>query len=154
MASAMIERQKNDLLRDITSLGSLFAYLLLISFFLIQKKYDVSTKLIIGLVVIYIATILIKSIYFKNRPEKIAYSSFIEKLDASSFPSLHTSRIIFLSAVLIKYYGNIYFSVLIVLLAIAIPYSRIYLRKHDIKDAIAGIVFGIAVYFVVNAFFQ
>ena len=150
MPSEFIKRQKDDLFRDITSLGSLFAYLLIAIFFLIQKNYDLFSELAIGLVIIYIITITIRSFYFKDRPRKYPHPSFIEKLDASSFPSLHTARISFLSMALINYINDNIFSIVLVILIALVAYSRVYLKKHDKIDVLFGIALGVIVYFIVN----
>ena len=153
MPSEFIKRQKDDLFRDITSLGSLFTYLLITIFLLIQKSYQLFSKLAIGLIIIYIITITIRSFYFKDRPKKYPHSSFIERLDASSFPSLHSERIAFLSALFITYFNNMIVSVFLILLTIGVSYSRVYLKKHDKIDVLAGIIFGVVIYFVVNLVF-
>ena len=107
-------------------------------------------RLVIGIILIYLIVIFVKLIYFKNRPEKIPYSSMIERLDASSFPSLHAARTGFLGIIFIKFFNNMIISVILAVLTVLICYSRVYLKKHDAKDVIAGIVLGILVYFGVN----
>ena len=150
MPSEFAKRQKDDMVRDISSLGSLFAYLLILIIFLIQKNYYLAEKLFAGIAIIYSVVIIVKSIYFKERPERYPYSSFIERLDASSFPSMHAIRISFLSAILIKYFDNYIMSIAAVILVLMVSYSRIYLKKHDKIDVLAGIFLGVAVYFAVN----
>jgi|TARA_Y100000310_G_scaffold22935_2_gene21942 membrane-associated phospholipid phosphatase len=150
MEKELIERQKNDLIRDITSSGSLFFYILVTLFFLLSKNYEILTQVVIGFIMIYVVTIFIRSTFFKERPKKLSYNSFIAKLDASSLPSLHAARTAFLGAILIKFLDNIAFSILMIFLILIVSYSRIYLQKHDIKDISAGLILGIAVYFVVN----
>ncbi len=150
MMSELVERQKNDLIRDITALGSLFFYVMLVLLFLLFKNYDMLNKLIMGLVIIYPITIIFRTFLFKNRPKKIKYGSYIEKLDASSFPSLHASRTAFMAAILVKFFNNFIISILLIFLVLVIAYSRIYLKKHDFKDVAGGIVLGILAYFSTN----
>lgn len=149
MDSEFLERQKKDLVRDISALGSLFSYLLLMMLFLIPKRYDVFIRLLAGAILIYTVTILIRSFYFKERPNKYPYKSYIEKLDASSFPSLHSARIAFLSMVFIKHFNNVFLTVLIIILAIGVVYSRIELKKHDLKDVLGGVVVGFVIYLII-----
>ena len=99
MASEFIQRQKEDFFRDITSFASLLWYLAIVSVFFISKNYDVFIKLVTGLLFIYFIVIIIRTFYFKHRPIKYGYNSYIEKLDASSFPSLHSSRAAFMSKI-------------------------------------------------------
>ena len=143
-------RQKNDIVRDVSSLGSLIFYILLCIALLALKNYYLLKRLAIGVIAIYAIVILIRTFYFKERPVKLSHKNYIERLDASSFPSLHSARISFLGAVLMKYYNNFYFSALAVLIAFGVLFSRIYLKKHDIKDISAGVVLGMLVYFGVN----
>ena len=153
MTSIFIQRQKDDLFRDMTSLGSLFAYLLISFFFLILKNYYLFTRLAVGLVATYTITIIVRSFYFKDRPKKLSHRDYIERLDASSFPSLHAIRITFLSILLMVYFNDFFISLILGILIFIVVYSRIYLRKHDLKDVSAGIFLGIAIYFIIKAFF-
>lgn len=150
MVSEFVKRQKSDFFRDFTALGSLWFYLIAILIFLIIKNYSIFIKLLIGLLLIYAVVIFIRTFYFKNRPKRYSYDSYIEKLDASSFPSLHSARAAFLSMILMNLFGNIIFSIFIVVLIGIVAYSRIYLKKHDLKDVLAGIILGVVVYFIVN----
>jgi undecaprenyl-diphosphatase len=150
MISNLVGRQKNDLIRDITALGSLFFYVLLIFLFLLLKNYDIFRRLLMGLVIIYPVTIIFRTFLFKNRPKKIKYDSYIEKLDATSFPSLHAARTAAMAAILVNFFNNFIISILLLFIALAIAYSRIYLKKHDWKDVLGGIVLGILAYFSIT----
>ena len=153
MPSEFIKRQKNDLIRDFTSLGSLIGYILFLVFLLALGNFYLLRKAAIGLVLIYIVIIIIRTFYFKERPEKLSHKSYIDSIDASSFPSLHSARISFLSAILMKYYNNFYFSILAAVILLAVCYSRIKLKKHDFADVSFGILLGILAYFIINHFF-
>ena len=147
MPSDFATRQKNDVIRDISALGSLINYILLLLILLAAGNIGLFKKLSIGLIFIYIAIILIRTFYFKERPEKLPHKNYIERLDASSFPSLHAARISLIGAVLMEHYNNLYFSILSVLIILAVCYSRIRLKKHDFADIAYGIILGIFVYF-------
>ena len=148
MDSEFIKRQKDDFFRDFSALGGVWIYLLAVVVFLIRKEYQLVKRLFVGLILLYIIVILIRSFYFKHRPNKLGYSSFIGKIDASSFPSQHSSRITFMSAVLAVYYNTTTFCIALAFIAILVIYSRVYLKKHDVIDVIAGIGIGLAVYFL------
>ena len=150
MASEFAKRQKSDFFRDITSFASLWWYFIITLIFLAAGNYDVSSRLLIGLLLTYFIVIITRTFYFKHRPEKYSYNSYIQKLDASSFPSLHSSRAVFMSLVLAKFFNNNILSALLAVLAIIIAYSRIQLRKHDLTDVLAGAAVGAAVYFTVG----
>ena len=153
MPSEFIKRQKSDLIRDITSLGSLIDYILFLVVLLALGNFYLLKRAFLGLILIYIVIIIIRTFYFKERPEKLSHKSYIESLDASSFPSLHSARISFLGAILMKYYNNLYFSALAALVVLAVCYSRIQLKKHDFADAIFGILLGVLAYFIISGFF-
>ena len=148
MASDFIQRQKNDLIRDISALGSLFFYILAGALFLALKDYSSFMKLLVGTLIIYFVTAIIRRFFFRERPQKLSYSNAFEKLDAASFPSLHASRTAFLLVFFINYFSNPLASFIIALLAMGIFYSRTYLRKHDWKDVIGGIVLGVLAYYL------
>ena len=151
MPSEFIQRQKNDFFRDSSALGSLLFYCFLLMFLFLIKEFYLFKRLFFGFVLIYAATILIRTFYFKERPKRFNYNSYIEKLDASSFPSLHASRITFLSISLMNYFKNIYLYFGLSVLALLVCYSRVYLKKHDFADVIAGVVFGVGIYYSIQA---
>ena len=97
--------------------------------------------------------ILIRIFYFKNRPKKETHTNFWERVDASSFPSLHTARIVFLALLFSTYFDNLHLTILCTITAALVSYSRIYLQKHDWIDVFAGVVVGAATYFVMAIFF-
>jgi|SRR3989338_1947023 len=150
MISNIVGRQKNDLMRDLSSFGSLLFYILVMILSLLLQNYSLFYRLLIGLVIIYIITIILRIIFFKERPMKLKHESFIEKLDAASFPSLHATRSAFMCLIFINYFNNAILSMLMFLLVISIAYSRIYLKKHDIRDVVAGLIIGIIIYFGIN----
>ena len=139
------ETVKKEFLKDISSLGGLGFFLLTIIFTYLIGETIFTIKLILSLGIIFIVVYSIKIFYVKPRPEtEIKKSfSFLEKLNKSSFPSLHTARISLLSTSVYSMNNNlIYFSVLILLI---VCYSRVYLKKHFFEDVIAGVILGLLV---------
>lgn len=129
---------------ELTFFGGIAFYMFLVALFFVLGKVDLVLKLILGLVVIYLITFLIRLVYFKPRPRKVGYKNLLEKIDASSFPSVHVSRAVFLCFFMLFLFDlNLVIEVGIVVLMILVIYSRIYLFKHDIIDAIGGILLGI-----------
>ena len=148
--SIFLKRQAKDLIRDITSLGSLSFYLITSLIFLLLNNYTIFRKLAIGLVLIYVVVIPIRTFYFKHRPEKYEYKSYIERLDASSFPSLHAARTAYMCLTLIEFFNENLISLIIVIVSLAVFYSRIHLKKHDILDISGGAIVGGLIYFLVS----
>jgi len=141
---------------EVTFFGGIVFYLFLIFLLYITGKPDYSIKLslvfIFALIIIYSLTFVIRLFYFKQRPEKIKYSNFIEKIDASSFPSVHAARITFLALFFMFSFtmNYLYIPVILVIWFFTI-YSRYYLKKHDTTDLITGIILGI-ISFVLSGF--
>ena len=129
---------------EITYIGGLFFFIFLIALFFFAGMRNYSIKLFIVLIGIYIITGIIRIIYFKQRPKKEEYDNFIEKIDASSFPSMHSARITFLCLFTLIFL-NLEFFIKAIIIAFGIlgVYSRVYLKKHDFVDVIGGILLGI-----------
>ena len=89
--------------------------------------------------------ILIRLIYYKDRPLKQKHQNIIERIDASSFPSMHTARVVFLTIILWEPLDNPLLQGMVIVLALMIAYSRIYLQKHDWMDLLGGTVLGAVV---------
>ena len=150
MLPEFIERTKQQHIYEITAFGGVILYILIALIFLFLGNFGMFYRLLTGLLLIYFIVIIIKIFYFKNRPQKYKYSNFIERIDASSFPSVHGARSAFLAAALIQFFGNFAISIMLILLGAMVAYSRIHLKAHDIKDITAGIILGLAVFFIVN----
>ena len=168
MPSEFIQRQKNDFFRDSSALGSLLLYCFLLIFLFLIKEFYLFKRLFFGFVLIYAATILTRTFYFKERPKRFNYNSYIEKLDTSSFPSLHASRMAFLGLILSKYFHNHIFTAIMVVLILAKPslwwwyaiactfgsvlggcfgYSLGYFGKEMIIQRLVSLLIGMAVLF-------
>ena len=135
---------------DVSTFGGLVFYVFLCILFLLMGKIDLTIKLLAGIILLYILVNISRILYFKERPQKQVYSNFIEKIDASSFPSMHASRVSFLSFVLVQEVKDIYLTILFVIMSILVFYSRIYLKKHYLIDIIGGITIGIIVWYFIT----
>ncbi|HLC58744.1 MAG TPA: phosphatase PAP2 family protein [Candidatus Nanoarchaeia archaeon] len=135
-------------IKEITLFGSttFYIFLLILSFF----DFDIFIFLLLGFIITFGIALIIRLLYFKKRPLKQTYANFIEKVDASSFPSLHVARSIFLTLVIHKFFNNYFLSIFFLIIAILVAFSRIYLKKHDIYDVLGGLVLGIIGYYLVN----
>ena len=137
------------LFEEITFLGGVLFYSLFSLLFLFNKDYYLFFILVFNLIFIYAAAIIIRTFYFKSRPKKMKYHSFIRKIDASSFPSIHAARatVLFLF-ILFNFLNNLLLLCLSFVLTLSILYSRIYLKKHDPTDIVGGVLLGIFSFFV------
>ena len=113
---------------------------MIFSFFYITKKQALDL-LIILIICLTIAT-LIRIVYFKPRPNKARTDTLWLRLYNSSFPSVHAMRAMILAYFFTLNYSHIITITMSWILAILVCYSRIYLKKHDLKDIIAGAIIG------------
>ena len=141
----MLKKYVNDAFIAVTSLGTAYFYFLLVTFLLILGFTEIALHLAIGLWVCYIGVLIFRSFHFKERPLKEEYTNWFTKLNASSFPSLHTITFIFTATILSTIISKPLVVIFLYLLALLIAYSRIYLKKHHVIDVIAGIIIGIIV---------
>jgi len=132
--------------RQLTELGSLVAYVFFMIVFLIFGKADLFIQLFISLFFIMVVAILIKSLYFKKRPSKHLTRNFVERLDAASFPSIHSMRTFSLVFWVSSYFNNLLLTVYLSIVGVFVVYSRIYLKKHYWVDVIFGLIFS----FIIN----
>ena len=127
---------------QITSLGGAVFYAIVTLFTLFIGELWLFISLALTFVLIMAVSLTIKMFFFKERPDKKRYKNIIEKLDASSFPSIHSAKITALATILSYYVGGIWVTALLGVTALLVSYSRIYLNRHYFSDVIGGIVLG------------
>ena len=120
-----------------------FVVIILISFLLKEKM--LAHQLIVGLILTYAITSVIRLMYFKRRPDKQTYRNIVEKIDASSFPSLHAMRAAVLATILSAFFENFWLTPLFALAAVAVAVSRVMTKRHDVSDVLAGLIFGVII---------
>jgi membrane-associated phospholipid phosphatase len=138
--------------RDITSLGSFFITSLILLLVLVLQEYNLFYRLLFGLIFTLVGVVAIRTFYFKNRPKKENYKNYIGKLEASSFPSLHTARMIFLALIFSFHFKQIQMTLFFIFIALITMYSRIHLKKHDWVDLTGGVVLGIITFYLTTIF--
>ena len=142
------------LFRDITTFGGEIFYVLILICTLALQKYSLFWLLVWGNLISIIVVLLTRTFYFKPRPNKQTYSNWLEKMDASSFPSLHTARIWFLALMFVQFFEYVIpITTVLIFLATITSYSRIYLKKHDWVDVIAGLFLAIILFYSSITFF-
>lgn len=130
-------------IKDVSCFGSIIFLGVVFFTAVIFQFYDLAFKIIIGQVIIYLIAGPIKFLYNKKRPNERTYNDIIEKIDASSFPSIHAARITLLS-ILLHFFGkNMLFTALLVIITLFVFYSRIHVKDHDVKDVIGGFITGL-----------
>jgi membrane-associated phospholipid phosphatase len=119
----------------------------------------------IAVFVAYVLGVVIKWLYYKPRPIPQLYSTRWQKIDASSFPSMHTAI-----TYILAYYGmrsafiftSWYIEIIIllfwILLCILIPVSRVKLKRHYRSDVIVWVLYALMIiyntHYIRNIFFD
>src|SRR3989344_162848 len=129
--------------RDMTSLGSYVVIIPLIVFIYFIGLKNLALPFFVGFIVTYIIAFIIRIFYFKDRPEKEKYNSFLSRIDSSSFPSVHAARSIMFAILLSVYYKSLLLTLFLILIALLVSYSRIFLKKHYWIDVVVGFIMGI-----------
>ncbi|MFA6073328.1 MAG: phosphatase PAP2 family protein [Candidatus Woesearchaeota archaeon] len=131
-----------EIYKQITNLGGIIPYGLIILTSLLLDEYKLFLELSLSLLIVILIGFGIKELYFVDRPQKQKHHNLLEKLDASSFPSIHSARIISLAIILSIHFNKLFFTLFLIILAILVMYSRIYLKKHRFVDIIGGTILG------------
>ena len=147
------KKLKDLIFEEITAFGGVLIYISTIIISLFLKNFILFIELLSGLSFLYISAIIIRSIYFKERPKKRSYHTFIGKIDASSFPSLHSARALFFSLIIKSIFPNNQIFYFLLFITLLVGYSRIYLKKHYWFDVIGGYILGFIIYLLVNFIF-
>lgn len=131
--------------RDISSFGSLAIYLLSITIAYFSNSFLLLKQLILALGLAYVVTIIFRISYFKKRPKPQKYKNFFEKIDASSFPSLHSMRATILAVIFASFFANIFLTIIFTAIAIAVIATRYLDKRHHLIDSIGGALFGLII---------
>lgn len=132
--------------RDFTSMGSLL-FLIMLSF-LLARNFSELIFLVFGLILLELVSAFLKLLLFKHRPEKESYTNVIEKISASSFPSVHAARSTFIYSYFAYLYTGTYKSYLFILIVVLVGVTRIVLKKHYYIDVLAGVLLGVVFMFI------
>ena len=133
----------------------LFILPLLVFFYLVNFQKDIVLKVIVFFVIQFLIWSFLKYFFFKERPKKVHYYNFWTKIDASSFPSMHSANTFLLFLFSLYYLNNIY-SIFFFIFWLSISYSRVILEKHFIIDIFSGMVLAGMVFwgfYMVETFF-
>ena len=138
-------------IRDITTFGGLPTYLGLTLFILLlQGKSELFSNLFMGIILIMLIAILIRTIYYKARPKELPHDTWLERLEASSFPSIHAARSWFLAFLFGQYFASTKLWILLSIAALAICYSRYHRKRHDLWDLLGGFGLAVIVFLVIG----
>tara|TARA_Y100000310_G_C20625286_1_gene785499 strand:- start:1082 stop:1543 length:462 start_codon:yes stop_codon:yes gene_type:complete len=143
----VITKVKDEITRDFTGFGSLPINAILLLLFAIVPR--TLTLGILGLLAVDAISIIIKALWFKDRPNKEQHENFYERILSSSFPSVHTARATF-TALFLFSTTTLWLGWIFVLLPIAVGITRVHLKKHFWKDVIGGYLLGFLVFYLIT----
>jgi len=127
-------------MRDLTSLANPIILILVpLCFLRFSNEFYI---LLIGLAVNEALGSLIKFFFHKPRPDGQKFTNAMEKIDAGSFPSLHTSRITVVYLTMAYLASDWRLSLLFIAVILTVAYSRVFLKKHFPIDVAGGLFFG------------
>ncbi len=135
-------RIKEDNIRDISALGGLPFYIAVMLWFFAANNKAVLYELALSLLLCYAVTTAIRLVYFKKRPKEQSYKNIFEKIDASSFPSLHAMRAGALGVITAVFFNNVIITAAALVMIGAVGATRVMLRRHHPIDTTAGIAIG------------
>ena len=138
-----------SVLGNIISLGFIFIFLLFI------KQFIFALEFAAVIAVVMIICYLIKILFKTKRPdyrEKKDLTIF-EKIDLSSFPSVHAARMTSLPVIVYLFFNDALLAIFLLILLIFVIFSRLYLKRHYFRDIIGGILIGVVVSVIVHFVF-
>jgi undecaprenyl-diphosphatase len=134
------QRQLLETARDVSAFGSALFVVCLCMIMALSDR-TAAASLAIGLAVVEACGHAIKFLFHRNRPEAQPYGNTLERLDAASFPSIHTARSAMISVVAGTVWG---WFPMWVGIAVLVGISRIVLKRHHPGDVLAGGILGLA----------
>lgn len=135
-----------DWSRDFTSLAN--PVILLFVPFIVIGPQAFYYKLLIALAINEAIGSLIKIFFPKKRPNGQSYSNLIEKIDAGSFPSLHSSRITLVYLSLFSFSSLAIMKFIFIAVIPIVMLSRVQLKKHFWTDIIGGFIIGLIIWWL------
>jgi membrane-associated phospholipid phosphatase len=136
------------LLRDVSAYGGIGFYVVAIALFFVMSEFMFASRLVASLLAVTAIVGLTRLAYFKPRPgmKKKSYGTYYERIDNSSFPSIHAARAALISAALFTKLSLLLPLLIVVTFLVCV--GRIYFKRHDFIDITAGTALGLALGFL------
>ena len=134
-----------EVMRDTTAFGGLAVYGFAALLLLLLGNTTVFVTLVIGIALCYAIVSPIRIFFFRRRPDKQKFSGVFTKIDAGSFPSMHSTRATVLAIVLAQVFAQPLVRALLVLGVVSVIVTRVLLKRHYISDVIGGVVLGMLI---------
>lgn len=130
-------------LKDLSAYGG-FPFYGIVVLMLMLPGSSLAVPVLLSLIAVTLVVSAIRLLYFKSRPgqPKRKYKTIYERIDNSSFPSIHAARAVMLS--MFFYSLSPVLWPVYALLTLIVLLSRLHFRRHDLVDLAAGLIIGIA----------
>ncbi|HLD39084.1 MAG TPA: phosphatase PAP2 family protein [archaeon] len=131
------------IMRDTSAYGGFPFYGMMIIAFFLLGELDFTYNLVVSLITVTIVVALVRLAYFKPRPgmKRKTYATLYERIDNSSFPSIHAARAVMISMALFSKFSALL--PLLTLMTILVLMTRIYFKRHDATDLTVGVIIGL-----------
>ncbi|RJQ20568.1 phosphatase PAP2 family protein [Candidatus Woesearchaeota archaeon] len=136
---------KEEVKQDVKALGGLPVFLLSAFTFYLSGNAKVALVLLAGLVIGYVIASSLRLLFWRKRPDKEKYHNVLSKIDAGSFPSMHSMRAAMLVTVLMMQFQRPVAYVVFGLAGLSVLWMRVYQKRHFTGDVIAGAVLGVVI---------
>lgn len=133
------------LLDDFSFFGStpFYIFITLCAFFI--GNTELFLRLSYAALIAFILILAIKTIHYKDRPQKEEFSMFMEKMVASSFPSTHSMGVTGLSIFLCLSYPFPWLITMFSIFSLLVYVQRYVTKKHFVVDIVGGIMLAVAI---------
>jgi undecaprenyl-diphosphatase len=139
---------REEFLQDLKALAGVPLFCVVVALAFVLGKVSLASQVIVGLVLAYVLTVFIRTFYFRLRPDREKYHNYFEKINASSFPSMHAMRASVLATLLILYFNSTLLTVLFIVCALGVAVSRVMTKRHYTTDVTVGLILGVLLAFL------
>lgn len=133
------------LLDDFSLFGSMAFYFFVVIIAHFIGNNELFSRLVYAFLIAFIVVITIKSLHYKDRPQKEEFNIFMEKVIASSFPSTHTMVITTLAILLWLSYRYVWLLSIFSIISILVYMQRYISKKHFLVDIVGGIILSVII---------
>ena len=137
----------HETFQDLSALGGLPVYVAICAMFFVTNNYNTFWQLVIAFIAVFGITVLTRLTHYTDRPEKQKFMTWYEKIDASSFPSLHAGRTAALAIIIGNFFMQNFYNmmgidILLITCVIAVCAMRMVLHRHYFTDVLFGVMIG------------
>lgn len=138
---------------DFALFGSVPFYLFLTLAAYFFNQMQLFSWLVYSFLIAFILILVIKTVHYKDRPQKEEFKIFMEKVIASSFPSTHSMTVTGISILMSISFPSPFVITFFSIVCILVYIQRYITKKHFFIDIVGGILSAIVIsIFVIKVF--